>query len=274
MAEDVTNFARYMLSNAIKCCEHHRYKIIASDTDSLFIEGLKTKEEAEKLKTELNNLFKEILAKHNIPEEWRRIEIKIERNWQKIFFGEKKKKYAGIDEDGKRIIKGFEVRRSNECELSRETQDKLIDMILNEEAPANIEQFLSNVKKGLLEGQFNDKLIFATGFSKDAEGYEVDALHVRALKMAKDMRQLFIDGKLRYYIRDASGEKPEPQLIENTDVINITDEGLRYYWVHRIYPPQKRILDAVGYDFPLLEIKKEKKVRRKKEEITLAKWGI
>src|SRR5450756_3181586 len=54
------------------------------------------------------------------------IRLDVQEHYKAIFFTEKKKRYAGITDDGTIVVRGLEVRRGDWCALAKELQSDVI----------------------------------------------------------------------------------------------------------------------------------------------------
>jgi replicative DNA polymerase I (EC 2.7.7.7) len=113
VAESVTAFARFILKDVVEQARRIGIMVIYGDTDSLFV----------KRGGDIERLVKYVEERHGI-------EIKVEKDYSKVLFTEAKKRYAGLMRDGRIDIVGFEVVRGDWCELAKEVQLRVIEIIL------------------------------------------------------------------------------------------------------------------------------------------------
>jgi DNA polymerase I len=138
VANSITWLGRSFIQSMQKFMEKNGYKVIYSDTDSVFVK-LKTGSPGEirlveYLLSEAMRQFGKAYGIVRIPE------VKFERLFKKILFKRRrlgkhrvqavKKKYAGYTVDGKLYIIGFEPRRSDTAEATRETMKAFFQKLL------------------------------------------------------------------------------------------------------------------------------------------------
>jgi DNA polymerase I len=228
-AEAVTAWGREIISSVAKLVEERGFKVIYGDTDSVFIKG----------SGNVDSLVNEIMNKFGL-------EIKIDKIYKKIFFTENKKRYAGITEDGKIDIVGFEAVRGDWCDLAKDLQRRVIEKILTsgvDEAVKLVRDVIMKIRRK--EVPIQDLVIWKS-LDKSLEEYEVDAPHVNAAKKAmKAGYVIFKGGKIGYVIVKGSGkisERAEPYFMVND--INRID--IDYYIDKQIVPSAMRILEQFG----------------------------
>ncbi len=118
-----------------KIAEDQGFKVLYGDTDSIFVkkDGLSLKE----LKREIGRLIGKL--REDMP-----IQIDIDEYYDVVFFVEKKR-YAGLTSDGRIIVKGIEVRRGDWCELAKQVQRKVIEIILKERSPEKAVEYVREI---------------------------------------------------------------------------------------------------------------------------------
>ncbi len=208
-AEATTAWGRYFIKKAIKMAESLGFDVIYGDTDSIFakLSGEATKEEIIKRAKELATA---------ISSEWELAKLEIKEFFKTIFFTGKKKRYAALTEDGEIVVRGLEARRGDWCELAKEVQMKVIEIILRRKDAKLAAEYVRDVIEDLRSGKIPiEKLIIYKTLTKKIEGYETKQAHVVAAKVAKDANVIYeIGSKIPYVIvcetvLGAAGERGE-----------------------------------------------------------------
>ncbi len=252
--------ARKMIKETIENIEKRNYKIIYADTDSVsFLRGQKSK-------TEIKEMLKEI--NENLPGI---MELDLEGFYEKGIWVTRrtgnigaKKKYALIEEDGKMKIRGFETVRRDWCNLARETQNKVLELILkngNEEKAIDfVKKIIKKIK--LRDIEFN-KLIIRTQLKKSIEEYKAVSPHVTiAKKMKEKGLPVNIGMLIEYYIAESSkdGKGKKKSLVR--DRAKLPDESgkydIEYYLKNQILPAVENIFEVFNVNTnELLDGKKQ-----------------
>ncbi len=249
-AEATTAWGRYFIKRAISIARDMGFEVLYSDTDSLFVKKDGINE------SEVRKLIKAISKE--MP-----IDIDIDEVYGSIFFVEKKR-YAGLTMDGRVIVKGLEVRRGDWCELAKEVQKDVIEIILKEKNPEkalrHVRKVIEKIKKG---GYPLEKFIIYKGLTRKPSKYESMQAHVKAALRAMEMGIFFTPGsKVGYIVLEGSGnvgDRAYPiELVEDFDgeFVKIrTKSGVErrkidknYYINHQVIPSVLRILEQFGYN--------------------------
>lgn len=176
------------------------------------------------------------------------LELEIEEFYDAIFFTGMKKRYAGLTSDGEIVIKGLEVRRGDWCELAKEIQLKVIELILKErdlkKAIFLVSETVQNIKKG--EIPFEKLVIYKT-LTKKITSYETQQAHVVAAKRGMAHGITYdVGSKVPYVIlkgsASVSGRAYPAELARDHEL------DFDYYIHHQIIPASHRILMHFGYD--------------------------
>jgi DNA polymerase I len=234
ISEGITLTGQKIIKTIIGWIEDRGKKVIYADTDSVFYYAGSV-EEALRDVEELNTFLQKEFGKE--------IEIKLEKFFEKIvFLREKKKKYFGrvVWDDGKECnyikITGMEARRGDWCDLAREVQSKVIEMVL-EEKVNNVMRFLREVKKDLFAGKLDSKLVISRGLTMTYDSYKANLSYVELAKLLNvkpgDKVQYVVvgvDKKTGKQIVSQIGSKPDYD----------------YYWKKYVLPVVNRILEGIG----------------------------
>jgi len=230
-AEAVTAWGRKLILAAVEYARKLGLKVIYGDTDSLFVTY-----DPEKVKKLIEFVEKEL-----------GFEIKIDKIYRRVFFTEAKKRYVGLLEDGRIDIVGFEAVRGDWCELAKEVQWKVAEIVLRE---GNVEKAIEYVRKVIADLKSGkvplEKLVIWKTLSKRIDEYEHEAPHVVAAKRAIAAGYRVSPGdKIGYVIVKGSGRvssRAYPYfMIKDPRRIDVD-----YYIEHQIIPAALRILGYFG----------------------------
>ncbi|UXD21469.1 DNA polymerase [Ignicoccus pacificus DSM 13166] len=229
-AEAVTAWGRELILKSIELARSLGLEVIYGDTDSLFVRY--DKEKVEKL----IKLIQEKLG----------FEVKIDKIYKKLFFTEAKKRYAGILEDGRIDIVGFEAVRGDWAEVAKEVQEKVIELILKEGNTDEAIKYVKDVIEKLRKGEIDiEKLVIWKTLEKDFSEYKTEPPHVVAAKRARLKGYEFKKGdKVGYVIVRGSGKLAQrawPWFMVDKSKIDVN-----YYIDHQVIPAAMRILGYFG----------------------------
>ncbi|MET1101223.1 MAG: DNA polymerase II [Pyrodictiaceae archaeon] len=229
-AEAVTAWGRNLILSAIEYARKLGLKVIYGDTDSLFVEYI-----PEKIKKLIDYVEKEM-----------GFEIKIDKIYKRVFFTESKKRYAGLLEDGRIDIVGFEAVRGDWCELAKEVQSKVAEIILKTGETSKAINYVRDVVAKLSKGLIPlEKLIIWKTLSKKIEEYEAEAPHVTAAKrMIEQGYKVGPGDKIGYVVLKGAGkvsQRAYPYFMAKVDQIDVN-----YYIDHQVIPAALRILGYFG----------------------------
>jgi len=252
-AEATTAWGRFFIKRAVKIAESMGFEVLYGDTDSVFIkkDGLNLRE----LERECLKLI-EMLSKE-LP-----IQLEIDEFYRTIFFVEKKR-YAGLTEDGRIVVRGLEVRRGDWCELAKKVQREVIRIVLKERDPEKALNFVRDVVNEIKRGKFSleDYTIYK-GLTRSPNRYESKQSHVKAALRAMEMGIVYpIGTKVGFVILKGSGsvsDRAYPiDLIEDFDGerlkvrnlsgVEVGEIDKNYYINHQVIPSVMRILERFGY---------------------------
>ncbi|MBL7051157.1 ribonuclease H-like domain-containing protein [Candidatus Woesearchaeota archaeon] len=245
-AKSITAWGRYYIHNVIDKAEKAGFKVIYSDTDSVFLlMGNLNKKDIDKFISQINVELPGLM------------ELEYEGLYTSgIFVSMKgketgaKKKYAMISEDGTLKITGFETVRRNWSLVAKNVQKKILEMILKEK---DVEKALKYVKKIIDELRKNkvgiEKVMISTQLKKNVEDYIQIGPHVA---VAKRMKGKGIDvgagSMIRYVIMKGKGMiRDRARMVEE---IGNEKYDSDYYINHQVVP-------AVESIFSVFNIKKE-----------------
>jgi len=251
--------ARKLIKETIESFKKQGFDIVYSDTDSIAL--LKGKSSKQEILDTLEKINK------NLPGI---MELDLEGFYKRGIWVTRrtgdigaKKKYALIDEDDKIKIRGFETVRRDWCALARETQNKVLELILSY---GNEKKALEYIKSVINKIKIRDidlnKLIIRTQLKKTIEEYKAISPHVTIAKKMKDKGLPVNIGMLiEYYI--AEGGKGKKSLVRER--AKLPDEkgnyDIDYYLKNQILPAVDNILEVFKVDVhTLLDGKKQMKL--------------
>lgn len=174
--------------------------------------------------------------------------LKVDAEFVRIFFT-RKKKYAGKKTTGKTDVRGLELIRSDGCKLAREMQRRFIEFLLEAERPSPqiAEKLVRKWAVKVFAGQVEvDDLKMAETLAQPIENYKVEPIHVRIAKeLLSSGREVYVQMKIPYVLtgKDEGGRIKAVYVDDfdgNYDAVQ--------YWREQVFPPTKRILDAVFPD--------------------------
>jgi len=230
-AEAVTAWGRQLIRKAVELATSLGLKTIYGDTDSLFVTYI-----PEKVKQFIELVEKEL-----------GFEIKLDKVYKRVFFSEAKKRYAGLLEDGRVDIVGFEAVRGDWAEIAREVQENIIEILLKEGSVEKAVEYVRGVINSLTQGKIPiEKLIIWKTLTKPIEQYEATAPHVSAAKkLIKQGFKVEVGDKVGYVVVKGAGsisDRAYPyQFVKDPRAIDYN-----YYIDHQILPAALRILEYFG----------------------------
>ncbi len=242
--------------------ENHHFcagigNLLLHNTDSIFAKLPLAVEEGGDRKTEILKKAREVSKR--ISEELP-LELEIQDFFKSIFFTGKKKRYAALTDKGEIVVRGLEVRRGDWCELAKEVQTKVIDMILKEKDPDAAMKYVKRVIQDLKEGKIAvDELTIYKTLTRKISSYETKQAHVIAAERALASRIVYeVGSKVPYVIIKGAGKTSDRafpvDVIEKSEGNEITAGGRKYtidaaYYVqHQVIPVAHRVLQLFGYD--------------------------
>ncbi|MEK6826936.1 MAG: DNA polymerase domain-containing protein, partial [Nanoarchaeota archaeon] len=249
-------FAREAIKNIIEKIDKEGYKTIYSDTDSIaFLLGKRTKEDAKQFLKKLNSQLPGIM------------ELELEDFYKRGIWVTKrtgefgaKKKYALITEENKLKIRGFETVRRDWCNLARETQSKVLKLILEDGDEKKAVEFLKGIVKDVKERKIDlKKMTVRTQLKKPIDEYKAITPHViAARKMLEREMPVDMGSMIEYYI----AETPDKKKLVREKVKLADEKGeyeIEYYLKHQILPAVENILQVFNVDINMLLEKKKQK---------------
>ena len=264
--EATTAWGRQYVQEAQRKAEQRGLKVLYMDTDSCFL--------LYKNKTEILDFQKEVNS--SLPEA---MQFELEGFYPRGIFVSKKtkgaaekgakKKYALIGEDGKIKIRGFELVRRDWSKIARETQRKVLEIMLRE---GNVEKAVALVKKivvELKEGRVPlEECVIYTQLRKNASSYEIQSPELGAVQHAKKQGLRIPENTVIAYVITKEGKeaaKSKQKIYLQARLIELAkDYDPDYYVNHQVLPAVLRILGALGFD--------EDSLKNKGKQTGLGSW--
>jgi DNA polymerase I len=246
-AASVTAYGRQYIKDAIATAEQYGFRVIYSDTDSiLLLMGEKSKEEVLKFVKEFN-------AK--LPES---MELEFEDFYTRgVFVGKRtesgtrgaKKKYALISETGKIKIRGFELVRRDWSRIARDTQRKVLEVILKEGDPKKAADIVKEVIANLREGKVPmSELVIRTQLRKGMDSYDIKSPEVAAARKAVD-QGLRTKDEMEHTVIGYIITKHGSSVSEKAEIEGIAkDYDADYYINNQVIPSTMRILKELNFN--------------------------
>ncbi|MBI2452316.1 DNA polymerase II [Candidatus Pacearchaeota archaeon] len=250
MANAITHFGQFIIKLAAKEIEKKGYKVIYSDTDSVFVETNLGKEKAnslgEEIQEQINNFYKDYVKKNYKRESF--LELEFEKQYLSLMIPKirtketenetaAKKRYAGlIEKNGKEKIEiiGLEAIRGDWTEAAQEFQVELLNKLFHNEP---VEKFIKEYIKKIREGKLNNKLIYRKSIRKNLEEYtKTTPPHVKAARKLEKLESNVIE----YYIT-LDGPEPIQKLKHKIDY--------EHYIEKQIKPIANQILSLFDKNF-------------------------
>jgi len=230
VAEATTAWGRAAITSGIEMARNLGLEVIYGDTDSIFLRHDPQRVEI------LLKMIRERLG----------LEIKPEKVYTRIFFTEAKKRYCGLMPDGTLETVGLEVVRGDWANVAKNTQERVLELILKERTPAKAVDFVRSFVASLREHKvpYRDLVIWKT-LTKPVGEYEVNAPHVEAARMLeKEGWTLAIGDKVGYVITKGSGrlfERVRPYAMASYEEVDA-----EYYVGNQVLPAALRVLSLFG----------------------------
>ncbi len=244
-AASTTATARYYLTKTIEDARKSGFNVIYGDTDSIMLDlSGKTQKDALEWQKKINKALPGAM------------ELDLENFYKRgIFVTTRaktmgaKKKYALLEKSGNLKIRGFETVGRDWAKLTKELQDKVLRLVLEEgnadKARAYVKKIISDLKAKKIS---KDKLIIKTQLKKDIESYAALTPHVSIAKhMQKIGLPVGIGSIIEYIVTEKKGKKAlvrEKAKLPDECAENEYDSN--YYIEHQIVPAVENIFGVFG----------------------------
>ena len=243
-AESTTAWGRQYVQSVMDRAGKDGFTVVYGDTDSaFFLLNSKTMEDAKHFVERTNQ---------ELPKP---MELEIEGHYPAgIFVAVKsseagaKKKYALINPKGQLKIVGFETVRRNWSPIAKDTQRKVLEILLSERKPENALSFLKSIIDDLKQNKFPlSAVIIHTALSKDISEYESTGPHVAAAQRMQERGQQPQPGELiRFIVVKGKGKiSDKVRLPEESEQ---GDYDPDYYIYNQVLPGVEKIFEVFGID--------------------------
>ncbi|MCK8517788.1 DNA-directed DNA polymerase [Methanoculleus sp. 7T] len=223
----VTSVGRAIIKHTRDIITGLGYTVLYGDTDSCMVEVPpgdleETIARARAIEARLNASYGDF-AKSELNADAHYFSIKFEKVYRRFFQAGKKKRYAGhlVWKEGKDVdevdVVGFEIRRSDSPQITREVQREVIEMILRGDAFEDVQAYLRDVIRQYRRGEYSlDETGIPGGIGKNLDSYENDDAHIRGAKYSNEF--LGTDFKRgskpkRVYIKTVTEKYPRTDVV-------------------------------------------------------------
>lgn len=241
-AESSAAFGRYYIKKVIDEAVKEGLIVIYGDTDSMFVSVEKN------LEKKVNDFLEKI--NKTLPGI---LELDLQGIYKRGIFiprgvgpGTAKKKYALIDEKDNLTIRGLEKVRRDWSDIARNTQEKVLRLILEKKDVKGSIKYVQNVIKKLKQKKIPlRELTIYEQLTKPLSEYKAIGPHVVAARKIKERGRPIGEGMIIMFVitkgKGSISERSEP--IED---VNIKDIDVDYYVTHQIVPAALRVLTVLG----------------------------
>lgn len=252
LAGTITRTGQWILLESKAFLEGRGYRVIYGDTDSLFVhapaaDGLAALQAlGADLAASLNAYMEGMLTQRFSAAS--RLTIQFDKIFLRFFMPSlrkedrgSKKRYAGLLASGALHFTGLESARSDWTRLAKDFQGEILSMVFKQEKMEErgpLEALVRDWNRRLMAGEFDDRLVYSKGLSKDPDEYTGTAPpHVRAARML-DRR----DSRIIRYMMTTEGPEPVQKL-------SGAPPDYRHYAEKQLAPIADMVLRFYGTDF-------------------------
>ncbi|NPA22639.1 MAG: DNA polymerase [Candidatus Micrarchaeota archaeon] len=241
-AESVTAWGRKHIMEVIEEAEKWGFKVLYTDTDSVFL----IYEKKEDILRFLEYINKKLPGK---------MRLDLENFYIRGLFVTKKgeeagakKKYALLAEDGSVKIRGFELVRRDWSPIARETQRKVLDIILKEGSKEKAISYIQEVVKRLRRGEVKpEELVITSQITKSLDKYDVISPEVMAAKRLRQKGEKVKPGTLiRYIIAAQDGKTSDKAWPYELFKSHNLQYDAEYYIHHQVLPAVMKLIQELG----------------------------
>jgi DNA polymerase I len=260
----VTSVGRAIIDHTRNVITGLGYEVLYGDTDSCMVRLPPSDLEttiacAREIEAQLNASYADF-ALEVLGAEEHYFSIKFEKVYQRFFQAGKKKRYAGhlTWKEGKEVdqvdIVGFEMRRSDSPQITREVQQHVMELILKGGDYTLVKQYLGDVIRRYRKGDYSlDEVGIPGGIGKHLDAYETLDAHIRGAIYAN--AHLGTDFKRgskpkRVYIRVVTAKYPKTDVVSFEYADQVPPEFVVDWETmldKTIKQPISRIIESVGW---------------------------
>lgn len=256
VAEAVTLGGQWLIKKSAEFAEQHGYRVLAGDTDSLYLKM--TQAQAEVFVQKCDGYYREIVKPFNVDMTRFAVELEYENYFRNIIFV-KKKRYAGKMTIFKGKVsdylevKGLECMRSDGIEYERAFQRTVLDFILSHGRPAvsKIVALIIAAREEVYAGKLGvEDIVNTQSMEKSVDDYKTTPPHVRVARYIRSVStEYFIGMKVPYVMVMRPGEDAKGRSKPTLDAVWAREytEGTYdpdYVWLKKTYPATMRVLAA------------------------------
>ncbi len=262
----VTSVGRAIIRHTRDIITGLGYTVIYGDTDSCMVEVPpgsleETIATARMIEARLNESYGDF-ARRELDADTHYFSIKFEKVYRRFFQAGRKKRYAGhlIWKEGKDVdeidVIGFEIRRSDSPQITREVQHTVVEMILRGDPFEDVQAYLRAIITRYRRGEYSlDEAGIPGGIGKNLDSYENEDAHIRGAKYSNEY--LGTDFKRgskpkRVYIKTVTEKYPRTDVIcfEYADQVPpefVVDWEMMLE--RTLKGPISRIIEPLGWDW-------------------------
>jgi len=237
-AEATTYLGREYIKDAIQIAEEMGFEMTYGDTDSVMLRKDDLEEHLDEFLDAVNSELPDFM------------ELEFEGLFKRGFFTSKesgegaKKKYALIDDENNLKITGFEQVRRDWSPIAKDTQEKVLQKVLENDIDAAVEEVKDTIKALKSREVDVEKLKIYTTLTKPPEEYANTAPHVEAAKKAKEKGEEIKPESTVDYVITRRG-KSISEKAKLTKYAETYDSD--YYVDNQVIPVALRVLKVFGY---------------------------
>lgn len=237
-AEATTAWGRDLIKRVVEEARAQGLEVLYGDTDSCFVRA----------SPRIQDFVEHANARYPV-------ELDVQNHFEVIFFTGAKKRYAGLTRDGKVVIRGLEVRRGDWCELAKDLQEQVLELVLRRRDPQAALQAAKDAVKRVRDGQAGlEALTIFKTLTMEPEEYKAKQAHVHAVERARRQQPDYkppLGAKIGYVILRAKGPLKDKLPTERAvlvDFLQPADElDLDYYVDKQLVPAALRVLEFFGH---------------------------
>ena len=227
MGSAVTATGRKVIEHTKEAVEDEGYEVVYGDTDSTLVElgdgSLETLvSRGESIEETVNESYDDFAVEEFNARE-HRWEIEFEKLYRRFFQAGRKKRYAGrlVWKEGKEVddldITGFEYKRSDVAQVTKEVQKEVIRRVLDGEGFDEISAYLQKVIERFKDGEYGyDEVGIPGGIGQKLDSYDTDTAQVKGARYANEnLGTNFTSGSKpkRLYVKRVKGEYPTTDVV-------------------------------------------------------------
>jgi len=232
----VAAFARMYIQKVMRIAEEEfGFEVIYGDTDSLFLLiPEERRREAQAFLDAINRSLPGI------------IELEYQGYYTRGIFTTKKR-YALIDEEGKITIKGLEFVRRDWAPIAKDTQERVLSVLLRDGAPEEAAKIVREVIERIRKREVTlEEITIYTKLSKKPEAYKNITPHTEAVKKLRERGVEIHPGMIIGYVV-TKGTGLISKRAQPVEFVSLEDYDPGYYIENQILPPVLRIIEDLGY---------------------------